>query len=136
MEIYVGTYEGKLTVEGPRVFGAPIRIFCRPHAVEKVPKFVNLPISPSLLEITDNFSPTRAHLGLVSSKNYREVLRDVLQRQRVDSPVIALFARSDLSPGCFLCSDCISDNVYVARSSEEYVLDHLTRFGRDFVPEL
>lgn len=138
MAIYVGTYEGHVKVEGPNISGAPIHIICKPHEDSEGAgvKSVNFPINLSLLEITDNFSPAESHSGLVTSKNYRSVLRDIFHRQRVDAPVIALFAKSDLSPGCFLCSDCVSDRVYVARSSDKYVLEHITMFGKDFKAEL
>lgn len=138
MVIYVGTFEGQVKVDGPNISGAPIHIICKPHedSAGVGVKSVNFPINLSLLEITDNFSPIEPHSGIFTSKNYRSVLRDISHRQRVDAPVIALFAKSDLSPGCFLCSDCVSERVYVARSFDKYVLEHIARFGRDFAAEL
>jgi len=138
MGVYVGIVEGNLDVNGFAVSGDLIHILCKPHldSAGNTVKSVNFPVNPSLLEITDNFSPAEHYKGLFASKSYRDVLADIFHRQRVKDPVIALFQKSDLSPGCFLCSACTLDRVYVARSSDKYVLDHITRLGRNFVEEL
>jgi hypothetical protein len=138
MGVYVGIFEGNLDVDGFTISGEPIHIICKPHLDSdgKSVRFVNFPINPSLLEITDNFSPAEHYKGLFASKSYKDVLADIFHRQRVKDPVIALFQKSELSLGCFLCSNCTLDRVYVARSSDKYVLDHITRLGRDFVEEI
>lgn len=136
MAIYVGTYEGNLEVDGLSIFGSPIHIFCKPQIIENVTKSVNFPVNTSLLELADNFCPNESSHEVPVKKKYRDVLMDIYHRQRVDSPLIALFSKSDLSPGCFLCSDFTAEKVYVARSSDKYVLDHIERFGRDFTAEL
>lgn len=136
--VYVGVMSKSTDIEDFKVVGDSVEILCNPlvNPEKNVVGPVNYRIHPSFLEVMDSFPANTQCQGFIFPRNYGDVFRELVSRQGIDEPLIALFRKESIPVDCFLCSDYPRDEkVYVARVSPGLV-DTLKSVGRDFMKEL